>query len=87
MKLSTHEKQTLAGPLVVGALLGVFGAYFVFAFASEMSIQGTEAPSYLQTAIEAFVVFVIAVLGAVAALGVLPIAVRRARAGSKASEI
>lgn len=80
MKLSTQEKQILAGPVVVGTLLGAFGAYAVFAFASEMSLQATEAPNRFQTAIEASVVFLAAVLGTVAVLGVLPIAVRRIRA-------
>ena len=87
MKLSKYEKKTLTCSMVIGALLGIFGAYFVIAFAGEMSLQRTETPSYLQTSIEAFIVFVIALFVAVATLGVLPIAVRRARAGSKASEI
>ena len=68
MKLSTHEKQILAGPLVVGMLVGAFGAYTVFAFASELSLQGTEAPNRLRTAVEASVVFLASVLGTVAVL-------------------
>jgi hypothetical protein len=87
MKLSSHEKQTLAGPLVVGTLLGAFGAYAVFAFASELSLQGAEAPNGLRTALEAAVVFVMAVLGTVGVLGVLPIAVRRIRAKTGASDV
>jgi hypothetical protein len=87
MKLSTHEKQILAGPLVVGMLLGVFGAYAVFAFASELSLQGTDAPDSLRTAVEASVVFLAAVLGTVAVLGVLPIAVRRLLAKKGAGDV
>jgi hypothetical protein len=87
MKLSTHEKQILAGPLVVGVFLGAFCAYAVFAFASELSLQGTVAPNRLETAIEASVVFLAAVLGTVAVLGVLPIAVRRIRAKKGTSDV
>ena len=87
MNLSTHEKQILAGPLVVGMLLGAFGAYAVFAFASELSLDGTDAPNRLRTAVEASVVFLTAVLGTVAVLGVLPIAVRRIRAKKGASDV
>ena len=87
MNLSTHEKQILAGPLVVGMLLGAFGAYAVFAFASELSLDGTDAPNRLRTDVEASVVFLTAVLGTVAVLGVLPIAVRRIRAKKGASDV
>jgi hypothetical protein len=87
MKLSTHEKQILAGPLVVGVLLGAFGAYAVFAFASELLLQSTDAPNRLRTAVEASVVFLAAVFGTVVVLGVLPIAVRRMRAKKGASDV
>ena len=87
MKLSTHEKQTLAGPFVLGTLLGAFGAYAVFAFASKLSLQGTDAPNGLRRALEAAVVFVLAVLGTVGVLGVLPIAVRRIRTKKGASDV
>ena len=87
MNLSTREKQILAGPLAVGVLLGAFGAYAVFAFASELSLHGTDAPNRLRTAVEASVVFLTAVLGTVAVLGVLPIAVRRIRAKKGASDV
>lgn len=80
MKLSSHEKQILAGSLVIGMLLGAFGAYAVFAFASESVLQGTDASNRVRTAVEAFVVFWSAVFGTFAVLGVLPIAVRRMRA-------
>jgi hypothetical protein len=87
MKLSTHEKQILAGPLAVGTLLGAFGAYAVFAFASELSLQGTEAVDRVQTAVEASVVFLTALVGTVTVLGALPIAVRRMRAKKEASDV
>ena len=87
MKLSTHEKQIIVGPLVAGMLLGAFGAYALFAFASELTLQRTEAPNPLRTAVEATVVFLAAVLGTVAILGVLPIAVLRFRAKKVANEV
>ena len=83
--MSSLSRSDLINPQVM--LLGAFGAYAVFAFASELSLQGTDAPNCLQTVLETFVVFLIAVLGTVAVLGVLPIAVRRQRAKNGTSDV
>ncbi len=79
MKLSPAEKQTLIGPLVVGCLLGVFCAYAVFAFTSEYRLQNGDPIDKWQTAAEAVVAFLVAVVSTVGLLGVLPISVHRWR--------
>ncbi len=80
MKLSPSEKQTLIGPLVVGGLLGTFVAYAVFAFASEYRLQNGDSIGTWETAAEAGLAFLVAVVLTVGLLGFLPIAVQRWRA-------
>ena len=82
MTLSPAEKQTLIGPLVVGCLLGAFCAYAVFAFSIEYKLQNGDSVDGWQTAAEAVVAFLVAVVSTVGLLGVLPIAVHRWRAKS-----
>lgn len=77
MTLSPAEKQTLIGTLVVGCLLGAFCAYAVFAFASEYKLQNGDSIDEWQTAAEAVVAFLVAVVSTVGLLGVLPISVHR----------
>ena len=74
---TTSEMQNLIGPTVVGCILGAFSAYTVFAFASEYQLQSVGAPSTLQTASEAGIVFIVCVVGTVAILGLLPVLVAR----------
>ena len=76
MPVSTSERQTLLGPLVVGCLLGVFVASAVFAFASEYRLQGSGG-NWWQIAAEAVFGFIASTLATVGLLGLLPIAIHR----------
>lgn len=78
MRLSSSERQTLIGPLVIGSLLGVFVAYGVVALSSEFALQGNEITKS-QVVVEATFGFFISVLVTVGVLGVLPITIRRFR--------
>ena len=82
MKLSSEERQTLLGPLVVGVLVGAFVAYAAVAFNSEFRLSGLPV-SDLQFIGEAALGFVLSVVATVGFLGVLPIAIHRKRARGK----
>lgn len=84
MRLSSEERQTLLGPLVVGMLVGAFVAYAAVAFNSEFRLNGHSVSDF-QLVGEAVLGFVLSVAVTVGLLGVLPIAIHRKRAREKGS--
>ena len=78
MKLSSAEKQSLQGPLVVGCLVGAFVAYAAVAFNSEFQLQGIPV-SILQFVCDALLGFLLSMFATVGLLGVLPIVIHRRR--------
>ena len=80
MQITTEEKQSLTGPLVVGCLFGLLAAVAVVAFASEYKAslyQHSFFPFWLQIAGEAAFAFLCVVAGCVLSLGVLPLVIHR----------
>ena len=76
MKLSSTEKQSLLGPMVVGCLVGAFVAYAAIAFNSESKLQGIEI-SVVQFVGDSLLGFLLSVVSTVGLLGVLPIVIHR----------
>lgn len=76
MRLSTEEKQSLLGPMVVGCLLGAFVAYAAFAFDSELRLNGLPVSTghMIMDALQGFALSLVSTLGL---LGVVPIVVGR----------
>ena len=83
MNLSSGERQSLIGPLVVGCLLGAFVAFAIVAFYSEVSLQSGRV-GWVRVLAEAAIGFLLSVLCTVGSLGVLPVLLHRR--SSKGSE-
>lgn len=85
MKLSAEERQSLAGPAIVGCLFGLLAAFAAVAFHSEYGTPPGVAASWFGLFVSGALAFASVAGGCFVAFGAIPVALERLRSRGESS--